>query len=177
MLASGDIEEDQTESESTVLLTLKKHDTPPFCIDYQRLNELAVCNSYPIPRIDECIDSLRDSKLFTTLDGNSGFWQVRVDERDPDKNSFTSIYGMYRFKRMPLGFKNAPGTFPRAINEILTKVKWQYALAFQEDVIIFSTDGKSHFMHAATVLQMIHLAGLSSESTFSSTRRWIIWDT
>lgn len=78
--------------------------------------------------MDECIDSLVDAIIFSTLYVNCGYWQLEIDKSDPDKKTFTSHHGFYRFRRIPFGLKNVPGTFQRSIDVILSTVKWQYAL-------------------------------------------------
>lgn len=95
----------------TNIFAPKKDGSLHFSIDYRRLNALMIPDSYPIPRMDECIDSLRSAKIFSTLDANSGYWKIEIDPRDRDKTTFTSHHGLYRFVRMPLGLKNAPETF------------------------------------------------------------------
>ncbi len=92
----------------------------------------------------ECIDSLGDATVFTTLDCNSGYWQIPVATQDRDKTTFTSHFGTYRFKRMPFGLKNAPATFQRAIDIILAGVKWQHCIVYLDDVIVFSKSMESH---------------------------------
>jgi hypothetical protein len=84
---------------------------------------ITVPDTYPLPRMDECIDSLGDATVFTTLDCNSGCWQIPVHPDDRDKTTFNSHSGIYRFIRLPFGLRNAPATFQRAIDIILSGVK------------------------------------------------------
>jgi hypothetical protein len=95
-----------------------------FCVDYRKLNAITVSDTYPLPRINECIDSLGEAAIFTTLDCNSGYWQIPVEPADRDKTTFTSHYGIYRFIRLPFGLRNAPGTFQRAVDIILSGPAW-----------------------------------------------------
>ena len=101
-------------------------------------------DSYPLPRMDECIDSLGDATVFTTLDCNSGYLQVEIAEEDRNKTSFASHSGLYRFLRMPFGLKNAPTTFQRAVDIILSRVKWDTALVYLDDVIVYSRTVTEH---------------------------------
>ena len=66
-----------------------------FCVDYRKLNEITVKDTYPLPRMDECLDSLGEARYFTTLDANSGYWQVPIREGDQNKTSFTCNEGTY----------------------------------------------------------------------------------
>jgi hypothetical protein len=90
---------------------------------------ITVPDTYPLPRMDECIDSLGDAIVFTALDCNSGYLQIPVPPDNGDKTIFTSHYGIYRFLRLPFGLRNAPATFQRAIDIILSGVKWKTCLS------------------------------------------------
>ena len=78
MLREGVIQPSVSEWSSPVILLPKPDGSLRFCVDYRRLNTLTHRDRYPIPRMDECVDSLGDAQVFTTLDANSGFWQVPV---------------------------------------------------------------------------------------------------
>ena len=124
MLQAGVIEPAQSEWASPVVVVPKKDGTPRFCIDYRRLNAVTVKDASPIPPMDECIDSLREAKIFTTLDCNSGYWQIPIAPEDREKTAFASHVGSFQFIRMPFGLTNAPATFQRAPDILLAGVKW-----------------------------------------------------
>jgi transposase InsO family protein len=161
MLAQGVIEPAMSEWASPVVLVPKSDGSLRFCVDYRRLNAITVPDTYPLPRMDECIDSLGDAAIFTTLDCNSGYWQIPVHPPDRDKTTFTSHHGTYRFRRLPFGLRNAPATFQRAIDVILSGVKWKTCLVYLDDVIIFSPDRESHLGHVDEALSLLRQAGLS----------------
>ena len=161
MLRAGVIEPATAEWACPVVFVPKKDGTMRFCVDYRRLNAVTVRDSYPLPRMDECIDSLGDATVFTTLDCNSGYWQVEVAEEDRDKTTFASHCGLYRFIRMPFGLKNAPATFQRAVDIILSRVKWETALVYLDDVIIYSRTVSDHLKHVREVLRLLRDAGVS----------------
>ena len=120
-----------------------------------------VTDAYPLPRMADCIDSLGDARVFSTLDFNSGYWQIPVDHGDQEKTTFTTHCGTYRYKRMPFGLKNAPATFQRALDIILSGVRWQIRLVYLDDVIVFSKDQETHLDHLDTVLSLLRNAGVS----------------
>ena len=161
MLSQGVIEPATSEWASPIVLVPKPDGSLRFCVDYRRLNAITVPDTYPLPRMDECIDSLGDAAIFTTLDCNSGYWQIPVRPEDRDKTTFTSHQGIFRFRRLPFGLRNAPATFQRAIDVILSRVKWRTCLVYLDDVIIFSPDRASHLRHVHEALTLLRQAGLS----------------
>ena len=161
MLRAGVIEPTSAEWASPVVFAPKKDGTMRFCVDYRKLKAATVRDSYLLPRMDECIDSLGDATVFTTLDCNGRYWQVEIAEEDRDKTTFASHFGLYRFLRMPFGLKNAPATFQRAVDIILFRVKWETALVYLNDVIVYSQTVTEHMMHVREVLRMLHTAGVS----------------
>jgi Reverse transcriptase (RNA-dependent DNA polymerase) len=130
-------------------------------VDYQKLNSVTKPNTYPLPRVDECIDSLGDAVVFTTLDCNSGYWKIPVHPEDRDRTTFTSHYCIYRFLRLSFGLRNAPATFQRAIDIILSGVKWKTCLVYLDDVIVFSKSKADHLAHVAEAHTLLGQAGLS----------------
>ena len=111
MLKAGVIEPATSEWASPVILITKKDGSIRFCVDYRKLNALIVKDSYPLPRMDECLDSLGDATIFSTLDCNSGYWQIPIEERDRDKTAFVTHCGVHRFKRIPFWFVQCTSYF------------------------------------------------------------------
>ena len=91
--ADGVIEPAQSEWASPILFAPKADGTLRFCVDYRRLNAMTLRDTYPIPRMDECIDSLGDAVIFSTLDCNAGYWQIRLAHGDRDKTTFVCHAG------------------------------------------------------------------------------------
>ena len=161
MLHAGFIEPTSAEWASPVVFVPKMDGTMRFCVEYRKLNAITVRDAYPLPCMDECIDSLGDATVFTTLDCNSGYWQVEIAEEDHDKATFASHSRLYRFLRMPFGLQNAPATFQRAVDIILSGVKWKTALVYLDDVIVYSRTVTEHMAHVREILQLLHTAGMS----------------
>ena len=130
-------------------------------MDYRRLNAKTVGDAYPLPRIDDCLDSLGGASIFSTLDCNAGYWQVPVAPEDQDKTTFTSYMGTFRYVRMPFGLRNAPATFQRALDIILSRVRWQTCLIYLDDVIVFSHTVAEHLRHVDEVLTLLRAAGVT----------------
>jgi len=132
-----------------------------FCIYNRQLNELTLRDLYPLPRNDDCLDSLGDAQLFSTLDCNAGYWQILLAEEDMPQTAFTFHCGTYQCTRVPFGLCNAPAIFQRAIDVILSGVKWQNVLVYLDDLIIFSADTESNMSHSDTVLTLLEKHGVT----------------
>ena len=161
MMEAGVIEPCNSEWASPVVLAPKADGNWRFCVDYRRLNAATVPDSYPLPRADDCLDSLGEAVIFTTLDCNSGYWQIPLPDEDKDKTTFISHMGTHRYIRMPFGLRNAPATFQRALDIILSGVRWQTCLIYLDDVIVFSKSMEKHIQDVDEVLQLLGDAGVS----------------
>ena len=110
-LKAGVVKPSCSEWASPVVLVRKKDGTVRWCIDYRKLNDVTVKDAYPLPRIDTCLDCLAGARLFSTLDLQSGYWQIAMDEKDQAKTAFITRYGLFEYTKMPFGLCNAPNTF------------------------------------------------------------------
>ncbi|KAJ0397444.1 hypothetical protein ATCC90586_009028 [Pythium insidiosum] len=119
MLKEGVIEMGNGPWGFPVVLVRKKDGSVRFCVDYRALNQVTIKDVYPLPRIDETLESLGGARLFSTLDLLAGYWQIGVAQHDRDKTAFVTRQGLFRFRRMPFGLSNAPGTFQRLMDCVL----------------------------------------------------------
>jgi len=111
--------------------------------------------------MDDCLDSTGDAQFFSTLDCNAEYWQIPIAKEDKPKTAFTCHCGTYQCTRLPFGLCNAPATLRRAIDMILSGVKWQNVLVYLDDLIIFSADAESHLSHLDTVLTLLRKHGVT----------------
>ena len=118
---------------SPVVLVKKKDGTTRFCVDYRKLNQATVKDSYPLPRIDNSLDALAGARWFSTLDLSSGYWQVEMEESDKQKAAFTTGAGLYQFTVMPFGLCNAPAAFERLMDQLLAGMSWEVLLVNLDD--------------------------------------------
>ncbi|UYV75671.1 hypothetical protein LAZ67_13000963 [Cordylochernes scorpioides] len=132
MLTEGIIRPSSSPWSFPVILVKKRDGKYRFCVDYRKLNNVTVKDVYPIPRIDEVMDTLQGSTYFSAIDLRSGYWQVEVEERDKEKTAFTTAHGLYEFNVMPFGLCNAPATFERNMENMLGNLRWQICLCFRE---------------------------------------------
>jgi hypothetical protein len=161
MLAQGVIEPATCEWASSIVVVPKPDGSLRYCVEYRKLNAITVPDTYPLPLMDESIDFLGEAAIFFTLDYNIGYWQIPVDPADHEKTTFKSHLGIYRFIRLPFGLRNAPGTFPRAVDIILSGVKWKACLGYLDDVTLFSSLREAHMRHVDEALTLLEKAGLS----------------
>ena len=106
--------------------------------DYWALNKATVKNHYPLPRIQELLDTLQGAKWFTKLDLIAGYYQVRMNPNDVWKTAFKTKCGLYEWKAMPFGLTNAPATFMRLINDIFRPHLGRMVVIYLDDILIFN---------------------------------------
>ena len=112
MLESGTIRPSQSAWCNAVILVRKKDGSLHFCIDFQCLNACTKKDSYPLPQIQEVLESLVDASHFSCLDLKSGFWQIKMDKASKQYTAFTmGNLGFYECDRMPFRLCNGPATF------------------------------------------------------------------
>lgn len=105
-------------------------------MDYRKLNEVTVKDSYPLPRIDDIIDQLAGNSWFSILDLKSGYWQIQIASEDREKTAFSVGNGLWQFVVMPFGLCNAP-TFERLMEKILRKFISKICFVYLDDVIVY----------------------------------------
>ena len=136
MQKQGVIEPFVTAWSSPVVLVKTKDGSTRFCVDYRRLNDLTQKDSYPLPRIDDTIDSLAGAQWFSTLDLKSGYWQVQLSNDARSKIAFTTGTGLWQFRVMPFGLCNAPATFERLMEQVLAGLPTTVALLHLDDILV-----------------------------------------
>jgi len=145
---------------SPVVLVKKKDGSLRFCIDYRKLNAICKKDSYPLPRIDDALDRLKGAKYFTSMDCDSAYFQVEMDENDKDKTAFITPDGLFNFEIMPFGLCNAPATFQRLIDSVLGRYKWTVALVHLDDIVVFSEDFETHLNNLELIFRALSTANL-----------------
>jgi len=138
---------------SPCILVKKKDNTLRFCIDYRKLNAITTPQRWPLPVIDETLQSLGQysPKYFSSLDLLSGYWQCEVDEESRPKTAFTTHVRNYSWRTLPFGLMGAPATFSFLMSTIFSSMSWKYVLIYLDDILVFSKDFEQHLDHLQAV--------------------------
>lgn len=153
------IEADSDFTSPLILVEIPGRDPRP-CVDYRRLNSVTVDQTYPIPNIEERVETVSKAKYISTLDLVRGYWQVPLTERASRYAAFISPLGTFRPLMMSFGLKNAPYCFSRLMDKVLHGLE-KFALPYLDDVAIFSDKWEDHVEHLRMVLERVKNAGLT----------------
>ena len=138
LLDNDFIEPSQSDWSSPCILVPKPDGTFRMCTDYRKVNSVTKTDSFPVPRMDDCIDNIGQAKYVTKFDLLKGFWQIPLTDRAKEISAFVTPDGLYQYKIMPFGMKNSPATFQRLINMIITGL--DNCKAYIDDAIIYSEE-------------------------------------
>jgi hypothetical protein len=149
---------------SPVVMVPKPDGSWRFCVDYRHLNKITKSDVYPMPRMDDLLDCMSTSYLKSSLDLNSGYWQIPMRPEDIEKTTFICDFGTYAYHRMPFGAKNSGATFQRAMDEILGEDQWSRAPTYIDNVGVWTRKEEDHIAVLDRVMTRFHEAG----ATFNS---------
>ena len=141
------------------------------CIDFRKLNDLQPevrradsqtggnISLVPLPKIDEMYGRLKGAKYFTTLDLRSGYYHIGLSKGSKAKTAFVTPFGKYQFEVVPFGLAQAPAYFQQLISMVLQDCS-EFAMAYLDDIIIFSRNEREHLKHIQIIFQKLIDAGL-----------------
>ena len=145
---------------SPIVLVPKKDGSSRFCVDYRRLNSVSRKDVYPLPRIDDILDTLGQTKFFSSLDLCSGYWQIEMHPDSRSKTAFVTQPGFHEFVRLPFGLCNGPSTFQRLMEVVLNGLVWDSCFVYIDDVLVCSRTFDAHLRHLEQVFQRLREANL-----------------
>ena len=140
------------------------------CVDYRAINSLlppvkkafskvkGILTLIPLPKIDEIYVCLKDSKIYSTFDMQSGYYHMVLSEESRLKSAFVSAYGKWEFKRCPFGLAQAPAYFQRLVNEVLSGLTFSFG--YLDDILVFSPDMETHLKHLRILFERLRSADL-----------------
>lgn len=144
---------------SPCLLVGKPDHTYRFCTDYRKLNAITKSDSYPLPRMEDCIDQVGSANYVSKFDLLKGYWQVPLTARAREISAFITPGGLYSYQVMAFGLRNAPSTFQRLINTVLFGLDG--CAAYLDDVVVYSDTWDQHVLRISALFKRLSEAGLT----------------
>ena len=161
LLSAGHIRPSSSPWCFPVVLVRKKDKSLRVCVDYRELNKRTIRDAYSIPRIDDTLDALSGSKLFSCLDLKSGYYQVPMNEEHIERTAFSvSPLGFFEFVSMPFGLTNSPATFQRLMENCMGNLHLNQCLIYLDDIIVYSSTLEEHINRLEAVFDKLSSAGL-----------------
>ena len=161
ILDSGVIRPSNSPWASPIVLVKKNDGIWRFCVDFRKLNDVTVNDSFPLPQINDLLDTLAGQRYFTTLDLASGYWQVSMERSSIEKTAFVILGGgQFEFTKMAFGLTNAVPTFQRLMSNVLAGLLNNKCLVYIDDVLVVGKDIEEHIENLKEVFHAISNAGL-----------------
>ena len=142
---------------SPLLLVKKKGGEWRICVDYRKINAITNKDNYPLPLIDEMFDKLGKATIFSTIDLQTGYMNIEVEENSRPITAFSTEKGLFEFIKMPFGLTGAPATFQRSMNLML--IDLEHAMVYIDDIIVFSENFETHLEDVEKVFKRIKMSG------------------
>ena len=173
LLEKGWIQPSISPYSAPVLFSPKKDGGLRLCIDYRALNKITKKNRYPLLHADDLFDQLKDAKVFSKIDLQSGYHQIRIAIDDREKTAFKTRYGLYEWLVMPFGLTYAPASFMNLMNDVFKDLLHVCVAIFLDDILIYSRNKEEHQKHLEIVLNRLkenELYAKKSKCEFYHTR-------
>lgn len=165
LLAKGFIRPSTSEAGAPVLFVRKPGGGLRFCVDYRALNAVSKEDRYPLPLFAETMRNLTGAKWFSKVDVISAFWRLRIAKGHEHKTAFRTRYGLFEWLVTPFGLTGAPASFQRFINKVLREYLDDFASAYIDDVLIYSSGSREdHLRKVRLVIRKLGDAGLNLDA-------------
>ena len=125
------------------------------CIDYHKLNAVTIKKKYPLPRIHDLLDQLRNARFFSKIDLRSGYHQMKIRTEDISKIAFVTRYGQYEFTVVSFGLTNAPAYFKNMMNKVFMEELDKFVVVFIDDILVYLATTEEHEQHLRVVLEKL----------------------
>ena len=149
----------------------KKDGSLRMVVDYRGLNEVTIKNKYPLPMINDLFDRLQGAKVFSKIDLQSGYHQLKIREQDIPKTAFTTRYGLYEYTVMSFGLTNAPAYFMNMMNKVFMEFLDKFIVVFIDDILVYSKNEEEYKEHLRLVLGKLREHQLYAK--FSKCEFWL----
>lgn len=131
-----------------------------FCVDYRNLNKNTETQTFPMPNLEEELCKMTGSKIFSTLDIQSAFHQIKMNEDDKEKTAFSTGHQKFQFKRMPFGLKGSPVTWQVYLTGALNELLSGNVMAYMDDIMAYTKTVKDHTELLAKIFGRLRENGL-----------------
>lgn len=155
MLAENVFKSAQTKWAAPIFFAPRKDGLLRFYGDHRKFKSVTLIDSYPLPRMIECLVALRENTVFFNFDANSGYWRTEMEEADQEKTDFIPRHGPYRLTGMFSGLKKGQVEFRQTMDVILSPIKWQHDVVCLDDVAVFSHSTTRHIEPVPSLLTLL----------------------
>ena len=122
------------------------------CIDYRRINEVTRKDHFPLPLMVQLLERISGYPFYCFLDGYSGYFQIETAAEDQEKTTFTCLFGMYAYRRMPFGLCNAPATFQQCMLSIFSYLVERIMEVYMDDITVYGGSFEECLINLETIL-------------------------
>ena len=154
-LQNGLMEECSSPWAAPTLLVKKANGTWRLVVDYRKLNQVTTADCYPLPEINECVNELAESKIFSTTDLFSGFHQIPTTEEAKQKLAVITDFGQFTWRRMPMGAKNCPSVFQRMMDKCFRTMPLSVLVIYLDDIVIHSKTIQDHVIQLKNMFEIL----------------------
>ena len=145
---------------SPLVPVLKKDRSTRWAVDYRRLNQCTLPDSFPTPRIADVMEGLAGSRVFSTLDAAQAYHNVPIEPGSQDLTAFVCLFGLFTFRRMPFGLRNAGAAYCRLVQSLVDTLGCEGVLAYLDDILLHTWEVDEHIKLIHRVLQGQRDAGI-----------------
>lgn len=151
--------DEPTEWCAGMVVVPKHNDTVRICVDLTKLNNNVHRERHILPSVDQILAQLSGAKVFSKLDANSGFWQVKLAHESALLTTFLTPFGRFCFNRLPFGITSAPEYFQKQMSKVLSGLDG--VVCMMDDILVYGCSQEEHDDRLAVALRQIERAGVT----------------